>query len=252
MHPNKKRNGELYYECVAVYVDDILVIAESPKQTMDCLAKLYRLKEGSVGKPTQYLGAQIIEHQFPEEPHFSAWAMSSAKYVKEAVRLVEQELSKIDKRLPNKVPTPLSSGYRPELDVSPLLEDEEANYYQQLIGVLQWAVELGRIDIAFCTAIMSKYMVQPRRGHLNELYHVFAYLKAHDRSCIVLDSSRPRIDESRFLKQDWTDFYRDAEEPIPPNAPEPRGKSVLFGGRQPCRLQSNALVGKGLSSSRVL
>jgi len=87
--------------------------------------------------------------------------MSSAKYVKEAIRLVDQELLKMNKCLPNKVPTPLSSGYHPELDVSPLLGDEEANYYQQLIGVLRWAVELGRINIAFCTAIMSKYLVQP-------------------------------------------------------------------------------------------
>jgi hypothetical protein len=228
MRPSVKRNGEHYYEYVAVYVDDILVISESPKQTMDCLSKLYRLKEGSVGKPTQYLGAQILEHRFPEESQFQAWAMSSSKYVKEAVRLVEQELIKMNKRLPNRVHTPLSSGYRPELDVSPLLEDKEANYYQQLIGVLRWAVELGRIDIAFCTAIMSKYMVQPRHGHLNELFHMFAYLKAHDRSRLVLDASRPHVDESRFIKQDWTDFYRDAEEPIPPNAPEPRGKSVIL------------------------
>ncbi len=82
MRPNVKQNGELYYEYVAVYVDDILVIAENPKQTMDCLAKLYRLKGGSVEKPSQYLGAQIMEHRFPEEPQFLAWAMSSAKYVK--------------------------------------------------------------------------------------------------------------------------------------------------------------------------
>lgn len=161
-------------------MDDILVVAEHPNRTMDCLAKLYRLKEGSVGKPNTYLGAQIMEHSFPDEPQFLAWAMSSAKYVKEAIQLVEQELQKLNKRLPNKTLSPLSSGYRPELDVSPLLNDEEANYYQQLIGVLQWAVELGRIDIAFCVSIMSKYLVQPRVDHLNELYHLFAYLKSHD------------------------------------------------------------------------
>lgn len=96
MRPNVKQNGELYYEYVAVYVDDILVVAENPKQTMDCLAKLYRLKEGSVGKPSQYLGAQIMEHRFPEEPQFLAWAMSSARYVKEAVCLVDQERLKMN------------------------------------------------------------------------------------------------------------------------------------------------------------
>jgi hypothetical protein len=135
LRPNVKTTGDTYYEYVIVYVDDILVIAEHPKRTMNFLAKLYRLKEGSVGKPTTYLGAQVLEHRFPDDPQFSSWALSSAKYIKEAVRLVEQELTKFNKSLPNKVLTPLSSGYRPELDVSPLLKDEEANYYQQLIGV---------------------------------------------------------------------------------------------------------------------
>eukprot|EP00590_Aulacoseira_subarctica_P009613 CAMPEP_0172432188 /NCGR_PEP_ID=MMETSP1064-20121228/61925_1 /TAXON_ID=202472 /ORGANISM="Aulacoseira subarctica , Strain CCAP 1002/5" /LENGTH=215 /DNA_ID=CAMNT_0013179309 /DNA_START=1407 /DNA_END=2051 /DNA_ORIENTATION=- len=73
LRPNVKQNGDLYYEYVAVYVDDTLVIAEKPKQTMDCLAKSYGLKEGSVGKPTQYLGAQILEHRFLEEPQVLAW-----------------------------------------------------------------------------------------------------------------------------------------------------------------------------------
>jgi hypothetical protein len=89
-------NGDLYYEYVVVYVDDILVVTEKPKQAMNCLAK-------------QYLGAQIMEHHFPEEPQFLAWAMSSAKYVKEAVRLVEQELLEIDKRFPSKVSARVST-----------------------------------------------------------------------------------------------------------------------------------------------
>mmetsp|Transcript_12766 Transcript_12766/g.18320 ORF Transcript_12766/g.18320 Transcript_12766/m.18320 type:complete len:120 (-) Transcript_12766:618-977(-) len=78
------------------------------------------------------------------------------------------------------------------------------------------------------TIVMSKYLVQPRRGHLNELFHLVGYLKSHDRSCLVLDPSYLRIDEARFVKQDWTEFYRDTEERIPPNAPEPRGKSVVI------------------------
>jgi hypothetical protein len=56
---------------------------------------------------------------------------------------------------------------------------------------------------------------------------MFAYLKSHDRPRLVLDPSRPRVDESRFIKQDWAEFYRGAEEPIPCNAPEPRGNSVM-------------------------
>jgi len=92
------------------------------------------------------------------------------------------------------------------------------------------AVALGRIDIAFCIAIMPRYLVQPRVGHLHEVYHLFGYLKSHDRSQSVLDASRRRllVDEQHFVKQDWTDFYKDAQEPIPPKAPEPRGNSVIL------------------------
>jgi hypothetical protein len=75
---------------------------------------------------------------------------------------------------------------------------------------------------------MAQYLAAPREGHLNQVYHIFAFLKAHDRSRIVMDASRPRVDESRFHQADWTEFYRDAQEAIPPNAPEPRGNGVIM------------------------
>ena len=36
----------------------------------------------------------------------------------------------------------------------------------------------------------------------------------------------PEIDESAFKKCDWKEFYGDIREPIPLNAPAPRGKQV--------------------------
>ncbi len=35
------------------------------------------------------------------------------------------------------------------------------------------------------------------------------------------------MDETQFVQADWTTFYPDATEAIPPNAPEPRGQDVL-------------------------
>jgi hypothetical protein len=70
------------------------------------------------------LGVQILEHRFLDELQYLSWAMSFTKYVKEAICLMAQELLKLNKCLPNKVPTPLSGGYHRELDVSPLLKDE--------------------------------------------------------------------------------------------------------------------------------
>jgi hypothetical protein len=187
------------------------------------------LKEGSVGPPTQYLGAQIKPHRFADTPEDIHWSMSSARYVKEAVRNIETELKKIGKKLPGShVTSPLAYGYRPEMDVLPLLDVAHTTFYQQQIGILRWAVELGRIELHCSVALMAQYLVAPRQGHLNQIYHMFAYLKQHERSRIVLDASRPRVDESRFHRADWHEFYREAQEAIPLNAPEPRGNSVIM------------------------
>jgi len=44
----------------------------------------------------------------------------------------------------------------------------------------------------------------PREGHLQELYHMFAYLKKYHNSEMVFDPSEPDIDESQFQEKDWT------------------------------------------------
>jgi hypothetical protein len=106
--------------------------------------------------------------------------MSSTKYTKRAIADVEVELDAIGKRLPTKVTTPLASGYRPELDQSRELNAERLNYFQGLIGVLQWICELGRLDIMMPVSMLSRYLVSAREGHLDQVFHVFAYLKTHE------------------------------------------------------------------------
>ena len=50
-----------------VYVDDILVVSENLQPTMKTLSELHQSKDGSIGKPTCYLGATIKEWRFPED-----------------------------------------------------------------------------------------------------------------------------------------------------------------------------------------
>jgi len=64
------------------------------------------------------------------------WTMSAQEYIKRAIEEVERELKFDNQFLPKKVETPLSSGYRPELDFSQELCSQTTNYYQGLIGVL--------------------------------------------------------------------------------------------------------------------
>ena len=227
MKAKVKPTGEEYWEYVLVYSDDILVISHDPHVVMVGLTHAYTLKEGSVAKPKTYLGADIAEHVFQDavDPGTTRWSMSSDTYIRRALVDVEQHLTDIGQAL-NKQRTPTAAGYRPELDSSPLLNEKLTNYYQGLIGVLRWATELGRIDILTPVSIMSSYMAAPRRGQLDQLFHIFGYLKRYDRSRMVFDDTEPVFDEARFTKCDWAEYYPGAEDPIPPNMPQPRGKHV--------------------------
>jgi hypothetical protein len=153
--------------------------------------------------------------------------MSSEAYVKQAVSDVETELAKVDQCLPTRVTTPVSQGYRPELDASAELDAKRGQYFQSLIGILRWICELGRLDILVPTSMLSRYTVSPRVGHLQQVFHIFAYLKHHTRSKMVFDDTEPLFDESRFNVCDWSEFYPDAEEAVPHNTPMERGKAVV-------------------------
>jgi hypothetical protein len=226
LRPATKTDGTKYYEYVLCYVDDILCGSEFPKKFMDYLSTVYTLKAGSVKEPDVYLGADI--KKFGTRINETAWGISSDTYIKSAVTEVERKLAETGKQLfTGKCATPMTSGYRPELDSSPELRPDLTNYFQSLIGVLRWAVELGRIDIIVETGMLSRYCVSPRLGHLEQVLHIFSYLKRQSSSAMVFDSTEPVIDESIFPQRDWSTLYPEAAESIPPNVPEARGKSVV-------------------------
>ena len=78
--------------------------------------------------------------------------------------------------------------------------------------------------------MVSQYQANPRVGHLETLYHVFAYLKSHlDMGRIAYDSKMPEVDESVFAhKADWKELYGDVEEELPRNMPVSRGNKVII------------------------
>lgn len=117
--------------------------------------------------------------------------MSAEKYVVAAVKNVEEALAKKGLRLPSKCYTPLSSDYCPELEVSLELKSDGIQLYQEMIGVLRWAVELGRVDILLEASLMSTYMAMPREGHLQQLYRIFGYLKLYPKRIIAFDYQHP-------------------------------------------------------------
>ena len=229
MRPKVKADGSEIWEYMLLYVDDTLVVSEDGEKVLrDELGKYFELKEASIGPPDIYLGGKMRKVMM--ENGANAWAFGSLQYVQAAMNNVEEYLKKQNLKLSPNAKAPFTSNYQPELDISPELKPQDASYYQSLIGILRWMVELGRVDICIEVSLMSSQMALPREGHLNQLYHIFSYLKKHHNAEMVFDPSEPEIDHEAFARADWTatEFSQELTETMPPSMPETRGQGFTM------------------------
>ena len=68
-----------------------------------------------------------------------------------------------------------------------------------MIGILQWSVESGRIDIITEVSIWSSNNVSPHTGYLEATYQIFEYLSSHiERGHVVVDDSEPYVVEKKL------------------------------------------------------
>ena len=80
-----------YYSYVLLYVDDCLCICHDAEAEIHKIDKFFTMKKSSVGDPDIYFGAKVKRMEMPNG--VQAWALSSSKYVQEAVQNVENYLS---------------------------------------------------------------------------------------------------------------------------------------------------------------
>ena len=221
MRAGTKVNGMKIYKYILVYVNDFLVISCDCKSIMMAVMSVpYKLKD--VGPPTRYLGATTGKEE-TDGPAKFCWTLSSKEYLINAIATVKENMRL---KSAKKCKTPISTGYHPELDFSQSSTNEQTNYYQSLIGILRWAVELGRIDVSVAVSMLSSYSATPQIGHLEQVAYIIAYLKSHLEIKLIFDPDQIEWDDGDFLDVNWEKFYPKAKEQLPPNMPEPRGISV--------------------------
>ena len=86
MNRDFKPNGYPYYNYTLCYVDDLLQICFKPKEDMDALNMIYRLKEG-FGPPDRYLGANVEKLQLKDGR--VVWSTNCVDYLKSAIENVD-------------------------------------------------------------------------------------------------------------------------------------------------------------------
>jgi Reverse transcriptase (RNA-dependent DNA polymerase) len=212
-----KPDGTTYYEYILVYVDDCLIVSLDPQTILNTLQDEYKYRLKDVGPPKRFLGADIGQRKIGG---VDRWFISAETYLKKSFIAIEALFR-------GHIDTPAPTNFHPEVDDSNFLNDDNITLYQSYIGILRWAIELGRMDIAHFGATMAKFAQAPREGHLNAVVRCFAYLKKRIESRLVIDPIPNDYSCMDWSSKDWHNFYPDAtHETIPHDMPIPLGQPV--------------------------
>jgi len=210
------------YDYICTHVDDFKIVARDAFRWVAKIKEVFELK--TVEPPRYYLGLD-----YTWDDACQMWTTSCATYIKECVRRIEA-MPEFGKLHPKKVPMP--EECHPEKDNSPLLDEKGVKLYQTLIGMAQWALLIGRLDISFAVSSLSQFNACPREGHLALAAHIFCYLKDHKERRILINSNPLRVDEvlkKSSFHPDFLEDYPDAREEArfeDTIYPESRGKEL--------------------------
>ena len=176
-------------------------------------------------EPEFYLGAKLEKKEINGR---ACWTISSVDYLKAAIQTVKNAIKGTHRRLIPKAKTPMTTSYHPEMDGTLELNEKDLAWYQELIGILRWSTEIGRVDILFEVSILSQHLACPREGHLEQVLHIFSYLENKPKLTLYMDHGDPNIDYGQFQtnRKSFLEIYRDAEEMKPDMMPAPRGRAV--------------------------
>jgi hypothetical protein len=114
-----------------------------------------------------------------------AWELSPSKYVVQAVKNCQLHLTdKLNGKysIPARADNPFPVDYEPSTNLSDILDPECSSFYQHLIRVMRWMVELGRIEIETEVSMLSPYLACPHEGRLENAMHVMGYLRLKHNS----------------------------------------------------------------------
>ena len=227
------------YEYVAVYVDDIAMALKNPAEFVDQLSSKYDLKFKGTGPISFHLGSDFIRDEN------GVLCMMPKKFIEKVISSYERMFGE---KPSTKYHSPMEKGDHPELDQSELLDQQGIQQFQSLIGSLQWAVSIGRFDIATAVMSLSSFRAAPRRGHLERAKRICGYLRNLNNAMIRFRTSEPDYSDLPDPVYDWdTSVYGEISEILPEDAPKPLGKPVILTHFVDANLYHDMLTGRSVT-----
>ncbi len=227
-------------EYIAVYVDDLLIASKDPKSITDALmGDPFHYKLKGTGPVNYHLGNDFVRDED------GTLCVGPRKYIDKMVTEYTRLFGTSPKR---NMRSPLEKNDHPELDDSPLLDEEGIRKYQSLIGTLQWTITLGRFDVGTAVMTMSGFRVAPRVGHLSRVQRICGYLHRMRNGFIRIRTEEPDYSDLPHHKYDWArTVYGDVKEQVPDNAPTPKGKRVVTTTFKDANLLHDLTTGKAVT-----
>jgi hypothetical protein len=227
------------YEYVAVYVDDLAIAMQNPREFVDILENKHKFKTKGTGPISFHLGMDFSRDED------NTLCLSSTKYIEKLMKNYERMFGELPKQ---NVTSPLEKGDHPEIDTSELLDAKGIQTYQSMIGALQWMVTIGRFDIITAVMTMSGFRVAPRKGHLDRLKRIYGYLSKMRHAGIRIRTDEPDYSDVPDLEHDWSrSVYGEITEIIPHNAPEPLGNYVTLTHYVDANLMHDIVTGRSVT-----
>ena len=233
-----RKNGTKY-EYIAVYVDDLAIAAENPKEITDTLEQEYHFKLKGTGPLEYHLGCDFFRDDL------GVLCFSPKRYID---KMLEGYKTLFGNKPKTNVTSPLEKGDHPELDDSELLDEEGISKYQSLIGSLQWAISLGRFDIMTAVMTMSSFRAAPRKGHLERVKRIYSYIAKMRHATIRVRTDEPDFSGLPDEPYQWDySVYGNVKEELPKDAPEPLGNYVTTTHYVDANLFHDILTGRSVT-----
>ena len=155
----KSEDGRL--AIVLVYVDDLIITGdyyEEIKRTRENFSVRFQMKE--LGELKHFLGLEV-------ERTNEGLFLGQQKYAKDLLQRYEMLDCK-------PISTPMDPNVRLQEGKGKDLED--VTMYRQLVGSLIY-LTLTRPDISYVVGVVSRYMSNPKKPHLDAVRRILRYVK---------------------------------------------------------------------------
>jgi hypothetical protein len=122
---------------------------------------------------------------------------------------------------------PEKKGDHPEIDTTEYLGFDDIKKFQSVIGSLQWAISLGRFDIATAVMTLSAFRAVPCQGHLERTKIVIGYLYKMRHGALRYRTQAPDFSDLPETNAKWDNsVYGNVKEVLPHDLSEAKGKPV--------------------------